>query len=142
VLTDRPLVAFLLVTDAARAKEFYCGVLGLALRDEDEYAVVVDAGGTPLRLAVVPQVPEPVGTNAGWLVDDVNASVRAMAAAGIAFERFPGMDQDADGVWRPAPEGGGVAWFRDPDGNRLSVAQNPTTPGAGETSEAEPSAEA
>jgi catechol 2,3-dioxygenase-like lactoylglutathione lyase family enzyme len=133
VLRDRPLIGFLLITDAARAKKFYCDVLGLPMRDEDEYAVVVDAAGTPLRLAVVPRVPEPAGTNAGWLVDDVNASVRALAAAGIAFERFPGMEQDADGVWRSSPEGGGVAWFRDPDGNRLSVSQNPSTPLARET---------
>jgi len=37
----------------------------------------------------VPAVPEPAGTNAGWLVDDVNAAVRALAAAGITVERFP-----------------------------------------------------
>jgi catechol 2,3-dioxygenase-like lactoylglutathione lyase family enzyme len=124
VLQDRRFVGFLPITDAARAKKFYCDVLRLPLRHEDEYAVVVDAGGTPLRLAVVPQVPEPAGTNAGWLVDDVNASVRALAAAGVTFERFPGMDQDADGVWRPSPDTGGVAWFRDPDGNRLSLSHD------------------
>jgi catechol 2,3-dioxygenase-like lactoylglutathione lyase family enzyme len=123
MLHDRQFVGFLLVSDAARAKDFYCGVLGLALRHEDDFAVVVDAGGTPLRLAVVPQVPEPAGTNAGWLVDDINTLVRALAANGITFERFPGMDQDAEGVWTP-PGGGGVAWFRDPDGNRLSLSQN------------------
>jgi catechol 2,3-dioxygenase-like lactoylglutathione lyase family enzyme len=122
VLGERPFVGFLLITDAARAKEFYCDVLGLPLRHEDDFAVVVDAGGTPLRLAVVPEVPEPAGTNAGWLVDDVNASVRDLAAVGVTFERFPGMDQDADGVWQ-SPEGGGVAWFRDPDGNRLSLSR-------------------
>jgi len=113
-------MGFLLVTDAARAKAFYSGVLGLPVQHEDDYAVVVDAGGTPLRLAVVEHVPEPVGTNAGWLVDDINDAVRRLAAAGVTFERFEGMDQDADGVWRP-PGGGGVAWFRDPDGNRLSL---------------------
>ena len=122
MLGERPFVGFLLITDAARAKEFYCDVLGLPLRHEDDFAVVVDAGGTPLRLAVVSEVPEPAGTNAGWLVDDVNASVRALAAAGVTFERFPGMDQDADGVCQP-PGGGGVAWFRDPDGNRLSLSR-------------------
>jgi catechol 2,3-dioxygenase-like lactoylglutathione lyase family enzyme len=123
VLGERPFVGFLLITDAERAKEFYCDVLGLPLRHEDDFAVVVDAGGTPLRLAVVPEVPEPAGTNAGWLVDDVNASVRDLAAVGVTFERFPGMDQDADGVWQSTPEGGGVAWFRDPDGNRLSLSR-------------------
>jgi catechol 2,3-dioxygenase-like lactoylglutathione lyase family enzyme len=122
MLGRTPFVGFLLITDATRAKDFYCGVLGLPLRHEDDYAVVVDAAGTPLRLAIVPQVPEPAGTNAGWLVDDIHASARELTAAGIMFERFPGMTQDADGVWSP-PGGGGVAWFRDPDGNRLSLSQ-------------------
>jgi catechol 2,3-dioxygenase-like lactoylglutathione lyase family enzyme len=122
VLHDQRFVGFLPITDAARAKAFYCDVLGLRPTHEDDFAVVLDAGGTPLRLAVVPEVPEPAGTNAGWLVDDVNATARALAAAGITCERFPGMDQDEDGVWRPSG-GGGVAWFRDPDGNRLSLSQ-------------------
>ena len=85
MLEGRPFVGFLLITDPARAKAFYCDVLGLPLRQEDDFAVVVDAGGTLLRLAIVPAVPEPAATNAGWLVDDVNASVRALSAAGIAF---------------------------------------------------------
>jgi catechol 2,3-dioxygenase-like lactoylglutathione lyase family enzyme len=122
VLRDKPFIAFVLITDPVRAKEFYCGTLGLPSRYEDDFAVVVDAGGTPLRLAIVQSVPDPTGTNAGWLVDDVNAAVRSLTAAGVTFERFDGMDQDADGVWR-MPGGGAVAWFRDPDGNRLSVSQ-------------------
>jgi catechol 2,3-dioxygenase-like lactoylglutathione lyase family enzyme len=124
MLDGAPFVGFLLVTDPSRAKDFYCGVLGLPLQHEDDFAVVVDAGGATLRLAIVQQVPDPVGTNAGWLVDDIHASVRALTAAGITFERFPGMEQDADGVWKPGPDVGGVAWFRDPEGNRLSLTQN------------------
>ena len=80
---------------------------------------MVDAGGTQLRLAVVAEVPAAGGTSAGWLVDDVNtaaAARRRVASVG----QSPGMDQDADGVWRP-PGGGGVVWFHDPDGNRLSL---------------------
>jgi catechol 2,3-dioxygenase-like lactoylglutathione lyase family enzyme len=123
MLTGRPFVGFLLVTDAPRAKAFYCDVLGLPPVHEDGFAIVVDAGGTHLRLAIAQDVPEPAGTNAGWIVDDLAASTRELAAAGIAFERFPGMDQDADGIWRP-PGGGGVAWFRDPDGNRLSLSSS------------------
>ena len=102
---------------------FYCDLLGLTMVQEDQFAVVLDAGGTALRLAIVQQVPEPAGTNAGWLVDDVNATARELAAAGVVFERFPGMDQDADAVWHP-PGGGAVAWFRDPDGNRLSLSNS------------------
>ena len=122
MLEGRSFVGFLLVTDPARARAFYCDTLGLPVVHEDEFALVLDAGGTQLRLAVVDEVPEPGGTNAGWLVDDVNAAARALTARGVSFERFPGMDQDDDGVWRP-PGGGGVAWFRDPDGNRLSLSQ-------------------
>lgn len=123
MLSGRPFVGFLLITDAARAKAFYCDVLGLPLLHEDEVAVVVDAGGTSLRLSVVDTVPEPAGTSAGWLVTDVGAAARELSAAGVPIERFEGMPQDADGVWRP-PGGGGVAWFRDPDGNRISLSHN------------------
>lgn len=125
MLGVRSFVGFLLITDAARAKRFYGEVMGLVLLHEDDFAIVMDAGGTPLRLSIVAEVPEPSGTSAGWLVQDVNASARALATAGVSFERFPGMDQDADGVWRPSPDGAGVAWFRDPDGNRLSLTNNP-----------------
>jgi catechol 2,3-dioxygenase-like lactoylglutathione lyase family enzyme len=124
MLGARPFVGFLLITDAARAKQFYGEVLGLPLLHEDDFAIVMDAGGTPLRLSMVAEVPEPSGTSAGWLVEDVNTSAQALAAAGVEFERFPGMDQDSDGVWRASPDGR-VAWFRDPDGNRLSLTNRP-----------------
>ena len=91
---------------------------------EDDFAVVLDVKGASLRLARVEEVPAPQGTNAGWHVDDINRVAQQLAAAGVVFERFDGMDQDADGVWHP-PGGGGVAWFRDPDGNRLSLSQSP-----------------
>ena len=125
MLSGRPFVGFLLITDTERAKSFYSGLLGLPIRHEDEFAIVLNADGTPLRLTVVSEVPELVGTCAGWLVDDLRLTTRALAAAGVAFERFDGMDQDADGIWR-SHGGGGVAWFRDPDGNRLSLSSSST----------------
>ena len=123
VLANQPFVGFVLISDAARAKAFYCDVLGLPVLSEDGFAVLLGVHGASLRLAIVESVPEPVGTNVGWQVTDINAVARDLAAAGVAFERFDGMDQDDDGVWHP-PGGGGVAWFRDPDGNRLSIAQS------------------
>ncbi len=122
MLEGRPFVGFLPITDTAAAKTFYCDLLGLRLEHLDGFALVVDAAGTQVRLAVVPEVPEPVGTSAGWLVDDIVSAARQLADAGVELERFPGMDQDADGVWR-APGGDAIAWFRDPDGNRLSLSQ-------------------
>lgn len=52
--------------------------------------------------------------------------LRQLSARGVTFERFPGMDQDAQGVWL-APSGAQVTWFRDPDGNLLSIAEYPPT---------------
>lgn len=122
MLQGSAFVGFVLITDPGRARTFYGDLLGLPIVHEDGFAVVLDAGGTSLRLTVVPEVPEPVGTNAGWIVADVSDSVRQLTGAGVEFERFPGMDQDADGVWQ-SPGGAAVAWFRDPDGNRLSLTQ-------------------
>ena len=66
----------------------------------------------------------PLGTAMGrWHVRDLPGSVRALMARGVAFERYEGMDQDELGVWTPEP-GTGVAWFKDPDGNLLSVSQS------------------
>jgi hypothetical protein len=42
---------------------------------------------------------------------------------GVRLERFPGLDQDELGVWS-APGGAKVAWFKDPDGNTLSLSQH------------------
>lgn len=134
MLEGHPFVSFLPIADAARAKAFYCDLLGLPLRQEDQFAVVVDAGGAQLRLAVVQQVPDPVGTNAGWLVSDLNATVSELTDAGVVFERFTGMEQDVNGVWR-SPGGSAVAWFRDPDGNRLSLSQATSTPPSSRSAE-------
>ena len=54
-------------------------------------------------------------------VDDIDAAVDALAARGVEFERYDGMDQDEKGVMRS--EGPYIAWFRDPAGNILSVLQ-------------------
>src|SRR5580700_1565325 len=58
----------------------------------------------------------------GWRVTDITAAVRGLAAKGVVFLRYEGMDQDSDGVWT-APGGDKVAWFTDPDGNVLSLTQ-------------------
>ena len=121
-LAGRPFVGFVRITDRARARAFYCDILGLPVAHEDEFALVLDVGGATLRLITVEAVPEPDATNAGWVVDDVGAAARALVEGGVTFERFDGMDQDEDGVWYTA--GGAVAWFRDPDGNRLSLSHS------------------
>jgi catechol 2,3-dioxygenase-like lactoylglutathione lyase family enzyme len=115
--------AFLVVTDRARAKEFYGNTLGFALRHEDQYALVFDSNGTTLRISPVKDfTPQPF-TVLGWEVADIKAAVAALSALAIEFVRVPGLQQDEQGIWSPAP-GIFVAWFKDPDGNMLSVAQH------------------
>lgn len=123
VLTTAEVIAFVGVTDAARAKAFYRDALGLRLVGEEaEHALVFDAGGTMLRVSVVQEVPLAPYTVLGWRVGDIGAVVHGLASKGLTFERFPGFTQDARGIWS-APDGTRIAWFKDPDGNMLSLTQ-------------------
>ena len=119
------LVAFVPTTDPPAAKAFYEGTLGLALVSEDPFALVLDANGTPLRVTTVEAAPRLPFTVLGWTVPDITAMVRALTGAGIAFERYEGVDQDDDGVWTVPGAGARVAWFKDPDANVLSLTQLP-----------------
>jgi catechol 2,3-dioxygenase-like lactoylglutathione lyase family enzyme len=117
------LVAFVGVHDAERAKAFYQHVLGLPLVSEQlPFALVFDAGGTMLRVTIVPEVAARKYTVLGWDVPDVNAAVKRLRLAGVQFQRYEGMSQDDLGIWT-APSGAKIAWFQDPDGNVLSVTQ-------------------
>lgn len=123
MLASAKIVAFVATSDQARAKAFYGGTLGLPLISEDGFALVFDAHGTPLRVVVVRELTPAPYTVLGWDVDDIAATVRGLAAAGVRFERYPGMEQDDLGIWS-SPGGAKVAWFKDPDGNVLSVSQH------------------
>lgn len=113
-------MGFIPVRDAEVARRFYVDVLGLTCIEESPFSVVVDANGTSLRLTPVPELhPQPF-TIAGWEVGDIDETVDALRAAGVAFRRFDGMEQDARDVWR-TPGGDRVAWFEDLDGNTLSI---------------------
>lgn len=126
VLGSYPVLTFVATADHARASRFYRDVLGLRLVAEElPFAVVFDAGGTMLRISIVKELTPAPYTVLGWRVPDIAAAVSQLAGAGIAFERFPWMkDQDERGIWR-SPSGACVAWFKDPDGNTLSLTQFP-----------------
>jgi catechol 2,3-dioxygenase-like lactoylglutathione lyase family enzyme len=70
---------------------------------------------------VADAAPHPF-TALGWQVEDIRTAVHALAAAGVSCERFPGLHQDGDGIWT-APSGARIAWFKDPDGNVLSLTE-------------------
>ena len=122
MLPDSELVAFVATTDIARARAFYADVLGLTPTEDSPFACVFDANGTSVRVTPVrDHAPTPF-TVLGWTVADVAASVRDLVSRGVVFQRFDGMDQDELGVWT-APGGDLIAWFKDPDGNVLSLTQ-------------------
>jgi catechol 2,3-dioxygenase-like lactoylglutathione lyase family enzyme len=115
-------MAFVATTDAGRTRAFYEGVLGLRLVADEPYALVFDANGTTLRVQKVQSVVAPPYTTLGWVVDDIAGEVRELGAKGVAFERYPGLDQNELGVWSSGAAK--IAWFKDPEGHILSLVQH------------------
>ena len=124
MLANSKAVAFASAMDLDRARAFYEGVLGLKVVEQDVFAVLCEAGGVKVRISKVPLVTPQAYTVLGFDVADIDAVVDGLTAKGVVFERYPffGPAQDARGVWT-APSATKVAWFKDPDGNLLSVQQ-------------------
>lgn len=122
MLASEKLMAFLAVRDLGRARDFYRDTLGLRLVSEDEFALVFDAGGTMLRVARVGEPASAQYTVLGWQVNDIIETAKSLVKAKVAFARYPGIEQDALGIWK-SPSGARVAWFKDPDGNTLSITE-------------------
>ncbi len=124
ILGGSKLIAFVHVSDPVRARAFYEGLLGLRLvEDEKPFALVFDANGTMLRVTPVGEFEPTESTVLGWAVESIEETVQRLTAAGVVFNRYPGLnDGDPLGIWK-APGGARIAWFRDPDGNVLSVTE-------------------
>jgi catechol 2,3-dioxygenase-like lactoylglutathione lyase family enzyme len=116
-------ITFIITRDRAGAKSFYTGTLGFALTHEDDFAAVFDLGGTMLRMSTVPDHTPAAHTVLGWDVPDINATVTALCNKGVAFTLYDGFGQDELGIWSPPGDTTKVAWFKDPDGNVLSLTQ-------------------
>lgn len=116
----RPAV-IICTRDRARATAFYRDALGLTLAYEDNFAVVFHIAEISLRVSLVPGFTPHEHTILGFNVPDVAATVEALREKGVIFNIYPGFRHDELGVWT-APGGTvRVAWFRDPDGNVLSI---------------------
>jgi catechol 2,3-dioxygenase-like lactoylglutathione lyase family enzyme len=107
--------------DRARATEFYRDILGLTLAHEDNFAAVFNTGGVTLRVSVVPDFTPHEHTILGFHVSDVLATVKALREKGLTFNLYPRFHQDDLGVWTAPGGSPQAAWFKDPDGNVLSV---------------------
>jgi|ERR1700733_4781948 len=117
------IVAFVPTKDAAKARAFYEGVLGLRFVKDDGFAMVLDANGIMVRVSKAGDFTPAPFTILGWQVLEIEKMVAALQAKGVRFERFGFFEQDELGIWT-APTGDKVAWFKDPDGNTLSISQH------------------
>jgi len=123
-LREQRLIAFVATRDPDRAKKFYRDTLGLGLMSEElPFALVFDAHGTMLRVTIVTELKPAGYTVLGWQTANIVAAARSLQENGVQFERYQGMQQDELGIWT-APGGAKVAWFKDPDGNTLSISQH------------------
>jgi catechol 2,3-dioxygenase-like lactoylglutathione lyase family enzyme len=122
MLGSSAVIAFAPSTDLARSRAFFGDVLGLRVLDESPFAVSFDAAGTLLRVTLVDNLHPAPYTILGWHVDNIATAARELGVGGIEAERYPWLEQDAYGVWT-APSGDRVLWFKDPEGNVLSLTQ-------------------
>lgn len=120
-LGSAKLGAYLACTDAAAARDFYENKVGLTFVSDDQYLLVFDANGVSLTLQKVKEVAPSSTIAVGWHVEDIEATVADLASRGITFENYGG---DDSGILT-FPSGNKYAWFKDPDGNLLSLDQTP-----------------
>lgn len=117
------VVTFLTTQNPDAATAFYRDKLGFRFLHDDHFALVFDMNGVALRIVKAKSFTPAQGTVLGWETRDIAATMKQLIQKGIAFERYPNMGQDAEGVCT-FPNGDKVAWFRDPDGNVLSISQH------------------
>ena len=114
-----PMIA---VKDLDRARKFYGDTLGLKEIDDFGEGFMLKSGDT--RFSVYRS--EFAGTNKAtaltFEVDDIDKEVSDLKGKGVAFEHYdlPGLRQEGD---LHVAEGFKTAWFKDPDGNILSLAE-------------------
>jgi hypothetical protein len=107
--------------DRGRSTVFYRDMLGLALAYEDSFAAVFNIADVTLRISTVPDFAAHEHTVLGFQVPDVRVTVESLRMTGVVFNTYPHFKHDELGIWT-APDGKiSVAWFKDPDGNVLSI---------------------
>ncbi|HEX3533711.1 MAG TPA: VOC family protein [Gemmatimonadaceae bacterium] len=126
MLGSSDIVAFVPSRSPKRSRSFYEQTLGLRFVSDDQFASVFNANHVMVRVVDVSGIdgfrPFPF-TILGWSVEDVGKTVKALQKKGVKFERYEGMNQDQLGIWT-SPSGARIAWFKDPDGNVLSLSEH------------------
>ena len=122
MLASSTLQTIVLTSRIAEAEKFYSGVLGLPLNGESHGALIYHVGGSDLRVSPVPETQPSAHTVLGFAVPNLRAIVELLKQRGVSLERIAGLTHDSTGILT-TPDGAKVAWFRDPDGNLLSMVQ-------------------
>jgi len=113
---------FIATINSTVSRHFYETVLGLNCTADDPFALVFDLGSSTLRIQKVESIPEVNFTVLGWEVVNIRQCVNELKNKGVEFEKFSQLSQDELGVWC-SPGGASIAWFKDPDGNTLSLTE-------------------
>ena len=120
--TAKPTI-FLATSDPESARNFYEGKLGLKLASDDPFALVYQLEVTELRLSKVPNHKPLPFTVLDWQVPDIIAAHGTLSEREVEFTIYEGMGQDENGIWTSPDGGARILWFKDPDGNVLSVSE-------------------
>lgn len=124
ILGSAKAVAFVLTTNLERARAFYEHKLGLNYLSQDDFAAVYDLNGATLRLTLLAEHQPSEHSVLGWAVTDIKRTVESLNMLGIAMERYSFLPQDELGIWTSPDGAAQVAFFKDPDGNVLSLTQS------------------
>src|SRR5713101_4029136 len=123
MLASGKMVGFIPTKDYDKARAFYEGKLGFDYVSQDKFAVVMSVGGHMIRIVKVPNFTPLQGTILGWQVEDIQSAATWLRDRGVPPEKYPFVQDQNLGIWT-TPDGSKVAWFKDPDGNILSISQH------------------
>ena len=124
MLASSKIVGFVPTKNSEKAREFYEGKLGFRFVSDDQFALLLRAGENLIRVTKAQDFTPAKYTVLGWEVQNIEAMVRWLHERGVVFEKYPFIQDQELGIWS-APGGSKVAWFKDPDGNVLSISQHP-----------------
>lgn len=124
MLIKPTITAFLPTVKPELAKQFYSNILGLKLVSEYDYALEFEGSGVLLRITVVEQYDPHPFTVLGFKIDNISSQVRSLSKKGVVFETYNYLEQDELGIWT-SPSMARIAWFKDHDGNLLSLTEYP-----------------
>ena len=123
MLRNAATIGFIPTTNAEEAQRFFAEILGLEFIVDAQFALVFRAGGGMLRVVRLDEFTPASYTLFGWEVEDIAAKARELAERGVEIARYSFVEQDADGVWT-SPGGDKILWFKDRDGNTLSLSEH------------------